>query len=216
MMIWKCFNKKAPLVDSDDQEKHAEPATRYVAAARPYVAAATPYEPAATPYEPAATPYEAAENAKAAKGDNDDTSGRRSRLGHIFCGGLCDMRIATVIINSINIIFRVVCLVFELIWGDYYATAVDYCSLILSVIAVFGALNYDVMCTTVATVGQIWFLGVYIADRAMWPLYILDTLMIYSTGVVTYEIYIGIMSKKTYSREEYLEPVTRSYIQTMV
>lgn len=153
-----------------------------------------------------ATPYEASEPV------NDDAPVRR---GHICCWGLCDMRVAAVILNSANIVFRLICLVFELSWGDWYTTSVDYCSLVLSVIAAFGALNYDFPCTVVATVGHAWFFFVHLIAHASVLLSIFDLFMIYVTFMIAYEIHAGIMTKETYRREEYIEPTTRSYIAKM-
>jgi hypothetical protein len=160
-----------------------------------------------------ATPYEAAELQKDAGGGDEE------RRGHLFFGCLCDMRIATVLMNCISIAVRVCLILIEVYRGIYTFMAMEYCLLVLSIIGLWGALNYMSLCTGVSTVGVMWFFFVHVLavasssqNQQHWYQMVLEILVIYPTAVLTYEIQNGIMSKDRYAKEEYLQPKVRSHV----
>ena len=138
--------------------------------------------------------------------DEDGDDQPYTRRGHLFFNRYCDMRIATIAINSLNIALRIICLVTQYTWGELYPTSTDYCSIILSAIAIFGAINYEHLVTGVATVGLACIAVTRMVWGAAWYGIVFDLLLLYPSAMLTYEIYQAIITEDTYEREEYIDP----------
>ena len=135
------------------------------------------------------------------------------RQGHLFLGFLCDMRIATVAVNAVNILLTVIMLaidVFKL--GFDTPVSSGYLSILLSAIGIFGALQYEYLPAGVAGLGFfISMTGNLI--RSDWVGGLYYAFMLYPHAVVTNEIRSGVMTQTTYTREEYIDPKVREQLE---
>jgi hypothetical protein len=122
---------------------------------------------------------------------------------HLCFGRLFDMRVGTVVACSVNVVLRIVFLLFDVSLGMGRTVATDYYALILSLVGVFGALNYEYLATGISALGLMWLLGAHLVAGHNIPGVIYDILIIYPTAVISYELFRGILTKENY--EEVLE-----------
>ncbi len=135
--------------------------------------------------------------------------GRRGR--HLCFGRFCDMRVGTIAANSLNVVVRALYLYFEKNGGYYYpyqVTATDYCTLAFSILAVWGAFKYQVWCTASAAVGLTWVFLPRLSESEVWYMFVLDSLSLYPTIMMTYEMYAGTMFDENLAdnREALIDP----------
>ena len=154
------------------------------------------------------TPYETAE-----------TGIKTGRQGKLFFR-LCDMRVATVLVNVLNVVAISIGLLVHLIkYLGVMPLHVAIPAFVLSAIAIFGALNFELWAVALAAAG----IAVGLLMDLMWLNIfgiITGCLVLYPTGTLAYELYTGAMSKDTYIvREEYIDyemiekaGIDRSYI----
>lgn len=154
------------------------------------------------------TPYSADHDTQ-----GDTQGGRQS---HLCFSRICDMRIGTLAANTLNIILRIVLLCLEVAWGKTYPISTDYCAIILSAVAIFGALNYEHLPVGLAALGLACIAIIHVLWGAAWYGIIYDILVLYPTSVLTVEIYKGIITEDTYKREEYLQPEIREQWEIVV
>lgn len=125
----------------------------------------------------------------------EDRVGRR---GHLCFGRFCDMRVGTIVANSLNILFRLLYIILASTSGNHYpyrVSAADYCTLVFSVLAIVGALKYNLLSTASGAIGLTWVFLPRLGESEVWYMFLLDCMTVYPTIVMTYELYIGIMSK---------------------
>jgi hypothetical protein len=130
------------------------------------------------------------------------------KKGHLLFGKICDMRIAVVFLNILNIIailFGVIItgIQYKAFSASLYAFANGFLAMSLSIVGALGALNYVLWMVAVATVG--FALG-FLLDLIGFHFggILIGGLVLYPHAVLTYEIQTGIMSKETYAREEHI------------
>ena len=119
--------------------------------------------------------------------------------GHLCFGRFCDMRVGTMIANSLNILVRVLYVILVSTSGNHFAyrvSATDYCSLAFSVLAILGASQYHFYATASAAAGLTWVFLPRLGESEVWYMFLLDCMTIYPTIVMTYELYTGVMSKE--------------------
>ena len=142
----------------------------------------------------------------------DDESSSAPR-GHLCCGGLCDMRIGTVAANIMDIVLKTVMISFDLSWGELYPTVLAYSSLLLSVIAIFSALNFEPFPGWMASLGFALLAVVHIVFGAEWYAIVFDFICLYPTAILAYQLQRGIVTRENYKRwGEYLHPCFRPLI----
>jgi len=141
------------------------------------------------------TPYESAEAALMPP----------HRQGKLFLN-LCDMRVATVATNALNIV--IICIGFLVHLIKYFGlmpVEVAIPALVLSSIGIFGAVNFELWAVAMAALGyfaglliDLWWLNLFGA--------IFGCLVLYPTTTLAYEIYQGIMTPAAYQeREEFID-----------
>lgn len=133
-----------------------------------------------------------------------DEEGNRHR--HLCFNRYCDMRIGTFTMNILNIVIRTICLICEFAWGKWYPIPTDYGSIICSLIAIFGAYNFEYRVTGLAVLGHIWVVFVHLFWASAWYGIVFDAFMIYPTTVLTLELYRCILTEGNYPRERYVLP----------
>ena len=154
------------------------------------------------------TPYETAE-----------TGIKTGRQGKLFFK-LCDMRAATVLVNILNVLAISIGMVIHMIkYLGVMPLNAAIPAFVLSAIAIFGALNFELWAVAMAAVG---FAVGLIVDLMWLNIFGIVTgcLVLYPTATMAHELYTGIMSKDTYlTREEYIDydmiekaGIDRSYI----
>ena len=138
------------------------------------------------------TPYESAD-------------GKPQRQGKLFFR-LCDMRVATLGVNILNVVVITIGMLVHLI--KYFGIMPIQAAIpafILSGIAIFGALTFELWAVTMATVGFVVSLMV-----DFWWLNIMGLIMgcliLYPTATLAHELHKNILTKETYSeREEFID-----------
>lgn len=149
------------------------------------------------------------ESEAAAKEENNE------RKGHLLFGKICDMRIAVVSFNLVNILLILFGIIatgikYRAFSASLYAFQNSFLALSLSIVGVLGALNYVLWMVAVATAG--FALGFLLEVIGLhWIGILIGGLVLYPHAFLTYEIKEGIMSKETYAREEHI--VENDYIK---
>ena len=137
------------------------------------------------------TPYEAAP----AEGQ---------RQGKLFFN-LCDMRVATVGMNVLNIVIIAIGTLFHLLkFFGFMPLQACIPPLVLSGIAIFGAVNFEAWAVYMAAGGfaigllvDLWWLNLFGI--------IMGALVLYATGSLGHQLYKGIITKDNYrEREEFV------------
>lgn len=152
------------------------------------------------------TPYEASE-------EDTNTTERRGKL--FF--GICDMRVATVATNVLNILIIAIGTLFHLIkFFGFMPLQACIPPVVLSAIAIFGAVNFENWAVYMAAGG---FLIGLLVDLWWFNIFgiIMGCLVLYATGSLGHQMYKGIITKDTYQeREEFINMgmVERSGIDT--
>jgi hypothetical protein len=145
---------------------------------------------------------------------SDVSSIQFEREGHLCFGVLFDMRIGTIGTNIMNCFVKIICIAFELSWGNLYPVGTAYCSLILSMIAIFSALYFEHIPAYVSSASFAMIALIHFIGGAQWFAIIWDCLIIYPTLVIGYQIQKGVMTKGTYQyREEYVAPEIRKCVE---
>jgi hypothetical protein len=138
------------------------------------------------------TPYESAD-------------ARPQRQGKLFFG-LCDMRVATVGVNVLNMVAICIGLLVHLIkYFGIMPINAAIPALILSGIAIFGAVNFELWAVTMSGAGfaigllvDLWWLNVFGI--------IMGCFVLYPTATMAQELHKKIMTKETYNeREEFID-----------
>jgi hypothetical protein len=137
----------------------------------------------------------------------DEVAPERSASQHLCFNRFCDMRVGTFSVNMLNILVRIVAIVFSFSWGGLHVFPTDLVSIVLSTIAICGAINYEYTATGLAAFGFSLITIVHIFSRASIFGILFDALLIYPTGVLTFELFKGSMGQSTYV--EYIEPEIR-------
>lgn len=157
------------------------------------------------------TPYKATgkDGVMIRRPEGDEHRERR----HLCFGRFFDMRVATIVACSVNTLVRILFLASDLTFNFGRSVPTDYYSLMLSLVGLFGAVNFEHIPTGLSALGLLWILFAHIGIGTSIPGVIYDALIIYPTAVVTYEIYSGILSEETYS--EFIAPeITEALSQT--
>lgn len=186
-------------------------------------------EPATTPYTaqeegaenvPATTPYtaqvEGAENVSEGEGEYFDEE-TMARQGHLCFGCLFDMRIGTVMANSMNVVLKIIIIAFDISWGQLYPVITSYCSLLLSLVGIFGALYFETLPVWLCSLGFTAVALVHLIGGAEWFAFFFDTFLVYPTLILALQLQRGMMTKENYTRrEEYLDPRLRPVVDFCV
>mmetsp|Transcript_14028 Transcript_14028/g.22569 ORF Transcript_14028/g.22569 Transcript_14028/m.22569 type:complete len:186 (-) Transcript_14028:241-798(-) len=150
-----------------------------------------------------------------------DTSGSPEVEGQrksSTCCGVCDMRIATLFVNGLNIAMLVVGILVasfrSAMFGKtfLYSVGVALPGLILSSLGIFGAITFELWAMYLATAG---FLVAFLLDIIMlqWIGLAITALVLVPHIILSYEIRAGIMTKDSYETEEFLIPEGREFVE---
>jgi hypothetical protein len=134
-----------------------------------------------------------------------DNNGRKS---HMWCWRIADSRKGCLIVDTVNIFGILFSVLFNAIiyherhFGGYFAGLLG---IVLSCIGGYGAIKFDYKVTGIAALG---FGACIILDFVFWNFVgaVIGAVLLYPHAVFTYENYLGILTKQTYSKEEYLMP----------
>jgi hypothetical protein len=132
---------------------------------------------------------------------SQETAGRQGKL--FF--KLCDMRTATIAVASLNIVLVLIGTLIHLIrFFGFIPISAAIPALVLSCIAIFGAVNFELWAVGMAAVGfavslviDLWWLNIFGI--------VMGVLVLYPTAILAHELRTGIMSKATYNREEFID-----------
>ena len=131
-----------------------------------------------------------------------------NRRGNVCCFKLMDSRKAVILVDTINIFAIILSVLFNAViyhersFGGVFAGLLG---MLLSVIGLFGAINFDLRASGIATIGfclcfAMDFIGLHFIGV------IVDSLLIYPHALFSYEVHRGVMTRETYKNEEYLMP----------
>lgn len=140
-------------------------------------------------------------------------SSQRLRYASLFCG-VCDMRVATVLLNAMHIIFTILLEVVDaLSWDhkDFHLLAVF--AVVLSGLSIFGALNFNFLAMFLSTLGVLVLFFGYLFESHVFGLAMVATIL-YCQFVLTYEIHSGIMTREKYFEEEFINEEGRQALET--
>lgn len=127
---------------------------------------------------------------------------RRGKLFFWFC----DMRVATVGVNVLNILVILIGMIVHMIkYLGIMPISVAAPAFILSGIGIFGAVNFELWAVTMSAAGfmvgllcDLWWLNIFGI--------VMGCLVLYPTATLAQELHKGIMTKETYSeREEFVD-----------
>lgn len=148
----------------------------------------------------------------------EETQG--ARRGKLFFK-LCDMRTATIAMCCLNIVLVLIGMIIHLVrFFGFMPINAAIPALVLSCIAIFGAVNFELWAVGLAAVGfaislliDLWWLNVFGI--------IMGALVVFPVGTLAHELHTGIMTKETYNREEFVDydmaekaGVKKEYINT--
>lgn len=127
-----------------------------------------------------------------------------NRQGKLFFK-VCDMRTATMVLCSLNIVLVLIGMIIHLIrYFGFIPINAAIPALVLSCIAIFGAVNFELWAAGLAAVGfgvsliiDLWWLNIFGI--------VMGVLVLYPTATLAHELHTGIMSKETYNREEFID-----------
>mmetsp|Transcript_48983 Transcript_48983/g.118622 ORF Transcript_48983/g.118622 Transcript_48983/m.118622 type:complete len:176 (-) Transcript_48983:2169-2696(-) len=131
-----------------------------------------------------------------------------NRKSHVLCGRFADSRKGVLFVDAFNIFAIIFSLLFKSIvfherhFGGYFAGLLG---IILSCIGAYGAIKWDYKITAIASLG---FAACFLLDFVFLnPVGVIIGLgLLYPHAMFTYENYRGVLTKQTYSSEEYLMP----------
>jgi len=150
----------------------------------------------------------------------DGTTSASGRQGKTFLK-VCDMRTATIVMSSINIVLILIGAIISCVrFFGFTPLLAAIPPLALSCIAIFGAVNFEFWLVALAAVGfsislihDLWWLDILGI--------IMGLLIVYPTVTLAYELRTGVMSKATQSREAFIDydtaeraGVKKEYINT--
>mmetsp|Transcript_11325 Transcript_11325/g.26680 ORF Transcript_11325/g.26680 Transcript_11325/m.26680 type:complete len:289 (+) Transcript_11325:60-926(+) len=138
------------------------------------------------------------------------------RRGMTFCG-LCDNRIATVLLNSIHMIVAIVMELRQALeWGNrnyrQEPPILLLLVLVFSFLGMFGGLQFDNRAIVVSTIGLCALCWVYFIEMYVFGL-ILICFIVFVQVILAMEIRRGIMTRETYATEQYIDRDGRKAIQ---
>ena len=134
---------------------------------------------------------------------------KSGRQGHLFCGRFCDMRIAVVVLSVINILILLIGGIVTVVKYGWGGLGAHFPGFVLSCIGIYGALSFEFWAVCLAAIG--YTVGLLFDIIWMnWMGLIIGSIVLYPHVVLCKELNDGIMSRETYSREEYIDPVLAS------
>ncbi len=161
-------------------------------------------------------------HAQQGPGDIDSTFSSKTRRSRLFFG-ICDMRTATVALDILNIGFTVVVavvlsLMFLVQGGPFvfqnimFAVGVGLATAAISVIGLWGAMNWNLNGLYVATLG---FLGVLVwrLVRLDWVDILVSALLLYPHVMLTFEMRNGILTPENFEQEEFLTEQGKDFVE---
>jgi hypothetical protein len=118
--------------------------------------------------------------------------------------GFCDMRIATVLLNILHVVFTFLLEVVDTSnWTDQEVPLLAIIGFIFSGLAMFGALNFNIFAMSAATIGSIALFCLYVSEIHLFGGAIL-CVVLYAQIVLIIEMRKGIMTKETYAEQEFI------------
>jgi hypothetical protein len=125
------------------------------------------------------------------------------RKGHLLFGILCDMRIAVVAVNVMNIILLVVGMCIYIRKFGWGSVSSHFSGLVISGIGIFGAMNFQLWAVGLAAIGFV----IGLLNALYWSNWIgvvIGLFVLYPHVVLAHEIRMGIMAKETYRKEQFI------------
>jgi hypothetical protein len=127
--------------------------------------------------------------------------------------GFCDMRIATVLLNIMHIIFTFLLEVLDTFsWTEEELPVLAIIGFAFSGLGMFGALNFNLFAMIVSTLGLIALFGLYVAEFHVFGCAIL-CFILYAQAVLIVEMRKGIMTRESYAQQEYIVAEGREALQ---
>jgi hypothetical protein len=151
-------------------------------------------------------------------GAPDLTTTTGAKKGHTFFG-LCDMRMATFVVNGMNITMMLISIIVAAARGPMFwkslgeAMVLALPGLVLSGLGLYGALKYELWAVILASAG---FVVSFVVDAILmqWLVLPILAIVIYPHVVLGYEIKTGIMTEENYATsEEFVIPEGKMMIE---
>jgi hypothetical protein len=131
----------------------------------------------------------------------------------LFCW-FCDMRIATILLNVLHMIFSTFLELFEMT-GRFLVSEpplLYILCLVFSGLGVFGALHFNMTAVFTATLGLIFLFVLYLSEEHVFGLVLL-VMIVYSHFVFMVEIKRGIMTHANYEQHQYMDEMGQEALQ---
>ncbi|KAG7365778.1 hypothetical protein IV203_028448 [Nitzschia inconspicua] len=131
----------------------------------------------------------------------------------LFCW-FCDMRIATILLNVLHMIFSLLLELFEMVHRFYVSEPPLLClmAIIFSGLGVVGALHFNLTAMFVSTLGLIGLLVLYLSEDHMIGLVLLATIF-YCHIFFICEMKKGIMTPQNYDQHRYMDEMGEEVLQ---
>jgi hypothetical protein len=143
----------------------------------------------------------------------NNTNNNASHQASLFCW-LCDMRIATVLLNTIHI--TIATLLEILYWTRRFQVSQPpllwIMALFFSGWGIFGAINFHLTSIFVSSLGLICLLVLYVAEEHLLEMTLL-LMIIYCHIIYICEMQRGIMTSDQYAHHQYIDEIGQDTIQ---
>jgi hypothetical protein len=148
------------------------------------------------------------------KNDTDKSATQELKGDPTLCCKCCDMRIATVLLDLVHVVFSVL---LEILYnaGDIVDEPPMMCflALIFSGLGVFGGLNFNVTAMYFSTLGLVLLFFLYLREIHVFGL-VLVCGCLFSHSILIYELRTGILTKENYGSREYINDTGRRAMET--
>lgn len=131
----------------------------------------------------------------------------------LFCG-FCDMRIATILLNVMHMIFSTLLELFEMTHRFYVSEPplLWFLALLFSGLGVLGAMRFNLTSIFCSTLGLICLFVLYLAEEHMIGMAMICVIL-YSHVVFICEMKKGIMTQQTYEEHQYMDEMGQEVLQ---
>jgi len=141
-----------------------------------------------------------------------------SRARSLTCCGVCDMRLATLFVNAVNIAMILLGAIFSGIRDNLFWKAIGntlaygLVGLVLSCIGLYGASKMELWAMYLASLG---FIVALIMDAVLgqWiPGFFVTLIVLFPHVMLTMEIRNGVLTKENYKSREFVSDTGRGYV----
>jgi hypothetical protein len=121
--------------------------------------------------------------------------------GHLLFGILCDMRVAVIAVNIINILLLLIGMSVYIHKYGWSSVSSHFPGFVVSAIGLFGALNFQLWAVVLAAIGFV----ISLINAVYWQNWVgvfVGLLVLYPHAALAHDLRMGIMTKENYRRGE--------------